>query len=332
MVYNPPTPGQDPWGDQLNQTLDHLNTVKSEPSTAESITGVKTFTTPAVGDWTTWDASQLTIYTTSGGTSYGTYDPVNNWIDAYFTSTSAWIDVIPTGFTLLPDTYYMVELKYDLTDNAAQLSTPSVFAFSGPNDWYSLGATILPFKIGASNKFVTLILGPGISNYTGWDTYSSDTSLILEIAGNSALNLKQVRIKQLASAGSMKIGTQPVIAGEDGSLHLPNTRYITLDSYNQARVLTTFDIGMAKGNMLIGQSYGMRALPVGANGYVLTADSATEEGVKWAPAAPTVPANIQRVYYTGTPPARPTGTTYVEWVGPQQPTSPGTGDTWIQTQ
>lgn len=42
--------------------------------------------------------------------------------------------------------------------------------------------------------------------------------------------------------------------------------------------------------------------------------------------------NIVRVLHNGTTyPARPTGVTYVEWVGPTQPTEQINGDTWVAT-
>lgn len=43
-------------------------------------------------------------------------------------------------------------------------------------------------------------------------------------------------------------------------------------------------------------------------------------------------ANVTRVLHNGTAyPARPTGATYVEWVGPVAPTAQITGDTWVNT-
>lgn len=42
--------------------------------------------------------------------------------------------------------------------------------------------------------------------------------------------------------------------------------------------------------------------------------------------------NIVRVLHDGSNyPARPTGVTYVEWVGPTQPTAQVAGDTWVAT-
>jgi hypothetical protein len=43
-------------------------------------------------------------------------------------------------------------------------------------------------------------------------------------------------------------------------------------------------------------------------------------------------ASVQRVYYTTVVPARPTGATYVEWVGQTDPAANATaGDTWVST-
>lgn len=43
-------------------------------------------------------------------------------------------------------------------------------------------------------------------------------------------------------------------------------------------------------------------------------------------------SNVTRVVHNGTDyPARPTGATYVEWVGPTQPTAAINGDTWVST-
>lgn len=43
-------------------------------------------------------------------------------------------------------------------------------------------------------------------------------------------------------------------------------------------------------------------------------------------------ANVTRVVHNGTSyPSRPTGATYVEWVGPTQPTGAINGDTWVNT-
>jgi hypothetical protein len=45
-----------------------------------------------------------------------------------------------------------------------------------------------------------------------------------------------------------------------------------------------------------------------------------------------IPTNTQRVYWTsGASPARPSTTTYVEWVGPTSPTGAVDGDTWVNT-
>ena len=43
-------------------------------------------------------------------------------------------------------------------------------------------------------------------------------------------------------------------------------------------------------------------------------------------------ANVTRVLHNGTAyPARPTGATYVEWVGPTTPAGAVNGDTWVNT-
>ncbi len=49
------------------------------------------------------------------------------------------------------------------------------------------------------------------------------------------------------------------------------------------------------------------------------------------PAATTNSVNMQRIIFTVASQARPTGTAYVEWVGPVAPTNAINGDTWVST-
>lgn len=68
--------------------------------------------------------------------------------------------------------------------------------------------------------------------------------------------------------------------------------------------------------------------PGGSAEQVLTKNSATNYDTGWQ----TLTANVTRVYYAGAVPARPSGATYVEWVGPNDPsTAAVTGDTWVNT-
>lgn len=66
------------------------------------------------------------------------------------------------------------------------------------------------------------------------------------------------------------------------------------------------------------------------NGTALTALNATQLTTGTVPSARTTP-NTQRFIFTTGAEARPTNTTYVEWVGPVQPANATTDDTWTDT-
>jgi microcystin-dependent protein len=66
------------------------------------------------------------------------------------------------------------------------------------------------------------------------------------------------------------------------------------------------------------------------NGAALTALNATQLTTGTVPQARVVP-NMQRFVFTTGAEARPTGTSYVEWIGPVQPTNATVDDTWTDT-
>lgn len=66
------------------------------------------------------------------------------------------------------------------------------------------------------------------------------------------------------------------------------------------------------------------------NGAALTALNATQLTTGTVPAARVTP-NTQRFTFTTGSEARPTGTTYVEWIGPVQPVNALSDDTWTDT-
>jgi microcystin-dependent protein len=66
------------------------------------------------------------------------------------------------------------------------------------------------------------------------------------------------------------------------------------------------------------------------NGTALTALNATQLTTGTVPQARIVP-NTQRFIFTTGAEARPTGTTYVEWIGPVTPANASNDDTWVDT-
>jgi len=86
------------------------------------------------------------------------------------------------------------------------------------------------------------------------------------------------------------------------------------------------------GDLIVGAAAGVvNRVPLGTNGHVLTADSATDDGVKWAavPIAAGTKGFVNHGATAGT--ARPSGFASIEWYGSVEPTNAIDGDTWIDT-
>lgn len=109
------------------------------------------------------------------------------------------------------------------------------------------------------------------------------------------------------------------------------TTHATTHATGGSDPITPANIGAAAAS----HSHGIADLPVATSGtssatQLVRADDTRLSDAR-TPTTHTHSPNVQRIVFTTAGTARPTGTTYVEWVGPVAPTNALDGDTWIST-